>query len=236
PAAERVRADVGAGRRRPLVPAGPKLLFGEKLQPVDELRAGDLPSRRSNPGYAAFHPALPRLRTRADARRSPGGPDAADKGRLRHRRHRRPRRQRHHEGGEGLSDQDGAAACRRLWRAEGAGAVEAGQLGRVLPGRCDECEPGARDKTMAPPHGPTREIDSISGHCATIKQPEVCYSRIAASATSARQKPRACNRVAPTMEVEPIINAIQRAKELSDLSTLLREWRDDSGLSHLVYH
>ena len=79
-------------------------------------------------GRAAVHSALPRLRTRADARRSAGGADAADKSRLRHRRHRRPRRQRHHEGGEGLPDQDGAAAGRRLRRAEGAGAVEAGRL------------------------------------------------------------------------------------------------------------
>jgi DNA-binding CsgD family transcriptional regulator len=38
------------------------------------------------------------------------------------------------------------------------------------------------------------------------------------------------------VKVEPIIDAIQRAKNMSDLSALLREWRDDSGLSHLVYH
>ena len=110
PAAERIRADVGAGRGRTVVPAGPEFLFGEKLQPVDELRAGDLPSRRPHPRRAAVHSPLPRLRARADARRGAGGADAADKGRLRHRRHRRPRRQRHHEGGEGLPDQDGTAA------------------------------------------------------------------------------------------------------------------------------
>src|ERR687888_1022636 len=51
--------------------------------------------------------------TRADARRSTGVADASDQGRLRHRRHRRPRRQRHDEGGQGLSDQDGAVAGRR---------------------------------------------------------------------------------------------------------------------------
>jgi lytic murein transglycosylase len=75
-----------------------ELLFGEKLQPVDELRAGDLPSRRPHSRRAAFHSPLPRLRARADACRSAGGADAADQSRLRHRRHRRPRRQRHHEG------------------------------------------------------------------------------------------------------------------------------------------
>lgn len=38
------------------------------------------------------------------------------------------------------------------------------------------------------------------------------------------------------MELEPIVNAIQRAQQMSDLAALLRDWRDDSGLSHLVYH
>jgi Autoinducer binding domain len=38
------------------------------------------------------------------------------------------------------------------------------------------------------------------------------------------------------MELEPIVVAIRRAKGMSDLSALLREWRDGSGLSHLVYH
>ena len=64
---ERLGADVGAGRRRTGVPAGSEFLRGEELQPVDELRAGDLPSRRSHPRRAALHPALPRLRARADA-------------------------------------------------------------------------------------------------------------------------------------------------------------------------
>lgn len=38
------------------------------------------------------------------------------------------------------------------------------------------------------------------------------------------------------VEIEPIIQAIQRTKGIADLSALLREWRDDSGVSHLVYH
>lgn len=38
------------------------------------------------------------------------------------------------------------------------------------------------------------------------------------------------------MELEPVVSAIQRARRMSELATLLREWRDDSGLSHLVYH
>jgi lytic murein transglycosylase len=130
-----VGADVGAGRRRASVPARPKLLFGEELQPVDELRTRDLPSRRSHSGRTTLYPALPRLRARADARRSAGSADAPDQGRLRHRWYRRPRRQRHHEGREGLPDQDGPVACRRLWRAEGAGALEAGRLARFTCAR-----------------------------------------------------------------------------------------------------
>ena len=130
PAAECVGANVGAGGGWPGVPARSEFLFGEKLQSVDELCAGDLPSRRPHPRRTAFHSSLPRLRARVDAGRSAGGPDAADKSRLRHRRHRRPRRQRHHEGREGLPDQDGAIARRRLRRTEGAGAVKAGKLVR----------------------------------------------------------------------------------------------------------
>ena len=38
------------------------------------------------------------------------------------------------------------------------------------------------------------------------------------------------------MELEQIVVAIQRAKGMSDLPALLREWRDNSGLSHLAYH
>ncbi len=64
PAAERERADVGAGRRRPGVPARPEFLRGAQLQSVDELRAGDLPSRRPHSGRPALHPAVPRLRAR----------------------------------------------------------------------------------------------------------------------------------------------------------------------------
>ncbi len=132
------------------VAGGPAFLLGpnfysvKSYNPVDELRAGDLPSRRPHSRRAAVHPPLPRLRTRADARRSAGDADAADQSRLRHRRHRRPRRQRHHEGGEGLPDQDGAVAGGRLRRAEGAGAVAAGKLvprsesqfDSVIPGWC----------------------------------------------------------------------------------------------------
>ena len=86
-AAECVRADVGAGRGRAGVPAGAEFLLGEKLQPVDELCTRDLPSRRPHPGRAVLHPALPRLRARADARRGAGNADAPDQGRLRYRRH-----------------------------------------------------------------------------------------------------------------------------------------------------
>ena len=46
PAAECIGADVGAGRRRSCVPAGSEFLCGAQLQSLDELRAGDLPSRR----------------------------------------------------------------------------------------------------------------------------------------------------------------------------------------------
>ena len=114
------------------VAGGPAFLLGpnfyavKSYNPVDELRAGDLPSRRPHPRRAAIHPPVPRLRARADAGRNSGDADAADKSRLRHRRHRRPRRQRHHEGRARLSDQDGPVARRRLRRAEGAGAVAAG--------------------------------------------------------------------------------------------------------------
>ena len=125
--------DVGAGARRPGLPAGAEFLRGAQLQSVDELRAGDLPSRRPHSRRAAVHPAVPRLRARADAGRSAGNADPPDQSRLRHRRHRRPRRQRHHAGGQGLSDQDGTAAGGRLWRAEGAGAVAAGRHRRTLP-------------------------------------------------------------------------------------------------------
>lgn len=38
------------------------------------------------------------------------------------------------------------------------------------------------------------------------------------------------------MDIEPVVSAIQRIKRMSDLGDLLREWRDESGLSHLVYH
>jgi len=38
------------------------------------------------------------------------------------------------------------------------------------------------------------------------------------------------------METESIVAGIQRAKGIADLSTLLRQWRDGSGVSHLVYH
>ena len=113
---------------------GPEFLRGAQLQSVDELRAGDLPSRRPHPGRAALHPAVPRLGARADARRSAGNADPPDKSRLRYRRHRRPRRQRHHEGDQGLSGQDGAVARGRLWRAEGAGAVEGLARLRHSPG------------------------------------------------------------------------------------------------------
>ena len=106
-AAECARAIVGAGRRRAGVPAGAEFLCGAQLQPVDELCAGDLPSRRPHSRRAALHQPLPRLRARADAGRGAGNADAIDKSRLRHRRHRRPRRQRHHEGGQGFQTKTG---------------------------------------------------------------------------------------------------------------------------------
>ena len=61
------RAAVDAGRGRTGVPAGAEFLRGEELQSVDELRAGDLPSRRPHPGRPALHSAVPRLGARADA-------------------------------------------------------------------------------------------------------------------------------------------------------------------------
>ena len=39
----------------PSLPARSEFLCGEELQPVDELCAGDLPSRRPHPGRAAVH-------------------------------------------------------------------------------------------------------------------------------------------------------------------------------------
>ena len=120
----------------PAFPAGTEFLRGEELQSLDELRAGDLPSRRPHSRRAALHPAIPGLRARADPGRSAGNADATDKSRFRYRRHRRPGRQRHHEGDPGLSGQNGAVAGGRLRRAEGAGAVEAGRVaGFVIPGR-----------------------------------------------------------------------------------------------------
>ncbi len=120
------RADVGTRAGRADVPARSELLFGEELQSVDELCARDLPSRRPHPGRAALHPALPRLRARADAGRSAGNANASHQGRLRHRRQRRPRRQRHDEGDPRFSGEGGAHAGGRLWRAESAGEAEAG--------------------------------------------------------------------------------------------------------------
>ena len=84
------------------VDGGPAFLLGPNFyavrsyNPVDELCAGDLPSRRPHPGRAAVPAAVPRLRARADLGRGAGNADSPDQGRLRYRRHRRPRRQRHH--------------------------------------------------------------------------------------------------------------------------------------------
>src|SRR5947209_8181828 len=50
-------------------------------------------------GAPEVAPKFPGGRARADARRDPGDPAPADRGRLRYRRQRRPRRQRHHAGG-----------------------------------------------------------------------------------------------------------------------------------------
>jgi DNA-binding CsgD family transcriptional regulator len=38
------------------------------------------------------------------------------------------------------------------------------------------------------------------------------------------------------MEIEPIVAAIERARDLATLTAMLSEWRDGSGLAHLVYH
>ena len=54
-----LRANSGAGRGRPGVPARPELLCGEDLQSVDELCAGDRASRRPRARRAALHPAVP---------------------------------------------------------------------------------------------------------------------------------------------------------------------------------
>jgi hypothetical protein len=38
------------------------------------------------------------------------------------------------------------------------------------------------------------------------------------------------------MEFESALTAIERAKSVDDLSAMLRDWRDESGVAHLVYH
>ncbi|WP_204269912.1 autoinducer binding domain-containing protein, partial [Klebsiella michiganensis] len=38
------------------------------------------------------------------------------------------------------------------------------------------------------------------------------------------------------MEFEPAIVAIERARTLAQLSAILAEWRDASGLANIVYH
>ena len=50
PATQCLRAAVDAGTGRAEFPARTEFLFGAQLQSVDELRAGDLPSRRPHPG------------------------------------------------------------------------------------------------------------------------------------------------------------------------------------------
>ena len=65
-AAECLRTDVGAGSRRSGVSARAEFQRGEKLQSFDELRARDLPSRRSHSRRATFHPSIPGFGARAD--------------------------------------------------------------------------------------------------------------------------------------------------------------------------
>ena len=38
------------------------------------------------------------------------------------------------------------------------------------------------------------------------------------------------------MELEAALTAIDRAKDIAELSNVVRQWRDESGLAHLVYH
>src|SRR6185437_16606717 len=38
------------------------------------------------------------------------------------------------------------------------------------------------------------------------------------------------------MELEQALTAIERAKNVAELSAMLFDWRDESGVAHLVYH
>jgi len=114
------------------VPGGPTFLLGpnfyavEELQSVDELCAGDLPSRRPHPRRTALHPALPWFGARADIGRSAGDATRLTKAGF------------DTGGNDGRVGNDtmkairdyqvknGSAAGRWLWRAESAGALEAG--------------------------------------------------------------------------------------------------------------
>ena len=38
------------------------------------------------------------------------------------------------------------------------------------------------------------------------------------------------------MELEQALTAIERAKSVAELSAMLFDWRNESGVAHLVYH
>src|SRR5262249_45168753 len=119
---------LGAGARRTGVPARSDFVCSTLLKPFYDLYAVDRASRRPEHGRGTVGAAVARRGAHADARRSAGNPEAADRPRLRHRRHRWARRQRHHDCGAKFPAQGRHAAGRRLCRREASGAVAPGPL------------------------------------------------------------------------------------------------------------
>ena len=108
--------------RRPGLPGWPEFSRGPFLQPVDQLHAGALPSRRPDPRRPALPPAVPRRRARAHPGRGQGNPAPAQRAGVQDRRHRRPHRQRHHRAilafqkKVGMEPADGYAGLKLLAR------------------------------------------------------------------------------------------------------------------------
>ena len=73
-ASRRPRQIMGAGARRAGLSDRAEFLRRACLQPVDQLHAGAVPSRRPDPRRPALRPAVPRRRAGADARGGEGNP------------------------------------------------------------------------------------------------------------------------------------------------------------------
>ena len=116
------------------VPGGPAFLIGQNFQAVHSynpsmnytLAICHLSDRiRGDGPFVQPFPGSERTPTLAEIA---GVAAAPDQGRLRHRRPRRPGRHRHHAGRARLSAEGRPGAGRRLRRAQGAGAIAAGDV------------------------------------------------------------------------------------------------------------